>query len=130
MPQPYPPKVRENVIRQYEMGLSQSLICILEGISPRCCAYYIKRWKEDKTILTDAEMFGDDRGRPPVITGDDLLGLCAKWASDPTQYIDEVADKLSAAKGRRIPPSTLRYWVKILKITRKKLWKVCGLYIY
>ena len=90
------------------MSSSQPLKRILEGMSLRCCARHVKQWKEDETTLTDAELLGGDRGGHSVKIGDDLLCLCVTCASDPTPYVDEVADKLSDAKGRSILPSTLR----------------------
>ena len=70
-------------------------------------------------MLTDAEMFGDRTVKPLVITGDDLLNSCAVMGSGS-----------HSCKGRRVLPSTLRCWIKKLKITRKKLWKVSGLCRY
>ena len=123
MPAPENPKIRHNIIRQYKMGIDTATISLLNNVHIRQVQRYIKRYKDTGTWFTKSELFGDDRGRPPIITSDDLMVLCAVWCYDPTLYLDEVADHISRINNKDIKPTTLVYWMKKLKITRKKLWR-------
>ena len=125
MPRAHPQKVREICIRQYRLGLDPKTINILTGIPVRTVYDWIDRWKRSGSVLTDAERYGDNRGRPRVISDDDLIVMCQVWTQDPTLFIDEVALEMTEILNRWIDPRNLIYWKKQLGITRKKLWQVC-----
>ena len=75
-------KVRHNCIRQYLMGFDTRTISILTNVRRRSVQRFIKRYNDTGTYLTQSELFGDERGRPPIITPEDLLVLCAIWSYD------------------------------------------------
>ena len=124
MPKPHPVKVREICIHQYLMGLDIKSISKLTDIPTRTVRKYARRYRLFGTVLTDSELFGDDRGRPREISDDDLVVMLDVWMRDPTLYLDEVATEMSLILGRYINPYNLKYWKKKMKITRKKLWQV------
>lgn len=125
MPSAAPPQVRDIIIHQYLMGLSVQQIHTLTKVPARSISRYIKRYKDEGTIYTLSERYGDNRGRPRVISNEDLIVMCYVWTRDPTLYIDEVALEMSIILDKWVNPKNLWYWIKELGITRKKLWKVC-----
>ena len=112
------------------MGIPKRLICILENISIRSVHRYIRRWIETKTILSKAESSGFETGRPATVSADDLIQMLDLLHQDPTLYIDEMADELSALRGRQITAAIIKYWLKKLGMTRKKLWRVCIVFLF
>ena len=130
MPNAHPVKVRENCVRQFLMGIDTFWISVLENVCEKSVKEYIDRYFMNNTVLTESEIFGDLRGRPATVTHDDLLTICALWAEDPTLYVQEIADILSKSKGTVVSRQTVSYWSKQMGITRKKLLKVCPLFMF
>ena len=58
------------------------------------------------------------------MTIDDLLIVIVLLSDDPTLYYDEIAGVLIEHGGSAVSLYTLRYWIKQLGFSRKKLWKV------
>lgn len=123
MPKAPPKKVRENCVRQFLLGLDTSIISVFENVSERSVERYIQRWYDTATLLSQSELQGDQRGRPAIVTADDLHNVCVLWSDDPTLFVYEVADIISTLKGTFVSRQCLSYWIKKLGITRKKLWK-------
>ena len=107
------------------MGFTPELIHALNDIPTRTIYRWIERYRTFDTVLTLSEKYGDDRGRPRIISDDDLLVMCYVWSRDPTLHVEEVADEMSEILDKEIDAYNLRYWMDQLGITRKKLWKVC-----
>lgn len=130
MPASRPKEVRDIVIHQYNMGLSIESISNLTKVPVRTVQHYIKRYRETGTVMTTSELFGDHRGRPRLITNDDILLMLFVWTRDPTLYLDEVALEMSIINRKYYDYENLKYWKKRLRITRKKLWRVCLSFLY
>ena len=125
MPKAWPIEVRNIFLRQYQMGFDAQTISQLNDIPLRTIQSWIQRYDTFGSVKTLSERFGDDRGRPRIITDDDLLLMIKLWSDDPTAYVDEIALDMTCILGRWIDAEALRCWKKKLGITRKKLWKVC-----
>ena len=89
------------------MGLSIKTIKRLNRISRATIFRYVKRYKESRNVLSRSEKYGDSRGRDGYFRYD----------------LDEIAEIMSNRLNKRITDSALRYWMKKLKMSRKKLWQ-------
>ena len=105
------------------MGLSTRSIVKLNDVSKSTVCRYIKRYQLTRNIKSLSERYGDCRGREGFIRYSHLLLLCQILVEDPTLYLDEIADIMRNRLHQEISDGVLRYWMKKLKISRKKLWK-------
>ena len=85
---------------------------------------WITKWNKEDRFFTESELFGDDGGRPSIMSINDLLIVCKLLAQDGTLYSDELVLQLKNNGYITVKSHTMRYWLKKMRYSRKKIWGV------
>eukprot|EP01084_Bolivina_argentea_P221002 374426_1 len=93
------------------------------NVASRTVSRWVRRFREYQSVLPDWELFPDNRGRNSIVTLNDIAIIIEELWTDPTLYRDEIRNRLIARGGSTVSVGTIKYWMKILGITRKKLWR-------
>ena len=123
----HPVVVRKICYRQFKLGLTASDISSLTGVPSKTVERWITKWNTEDRFFTESELFGDDRGRPSIMSINDLLIVCKLLAQDGTLYSDELALQLKNNCVNTVKSHTMRYWLKKWVIQQRKYGEF-GLY--
>ena len=109
---------------RFVLRISSRELAAVHGIPRRTVNRYIERWRTYGTYLQDADAFGETRGRPFVITINDLRLMQDIVEEDCTRYVDEIRVIMILRGGSDLSERTVLYWIRRMGYTRQRLFHV------
>ena len=113
------------VYQRLVLNIDAAIVAQINNVSIRSVQRYVERFENYNTIVPDASLHGETRGRRGLITPYDSSVVVEIITDDPTLFLDEIRSELIARGGSNLTIPTLDRWLRGAGYTRQRLFQVC-----
>lgn len=117
---------RQDIIRLVSYGIPKDIVGWMTKTSVRSINRYLERVRNTNTVLSQAEIYGSNRGKNnAILTRIDIWVIERLIKEKSTIYIQEIKAHLLRLTGHNVSCEVIRATLHKMGYRKKVVWQVC-----